>query len=93
MDGETEDIPGHFKDIYGQLFNSVDDKEDLIKISDTVESKINFTSIYDVQKVTPAIVKEASKNLKKNKSDPLFSFSTDCIKTVLTIFMKVFPCS
>ena len=69
-----------FKEIYSNLFNSVDDKGDMAKICETVEQKINFTSIQDVQKVTPVIVKKAAENLKKNKSDPIFSFSTDFIK-------------
>ena len=55
-------------------YTSVDDKEELKKICDTVENRINFTSIYDVNKVTPDVVREAY------KSDPLLSFSTDCIK-------------
>ena len=90
MDGKTEDIPGHFKEIYSQLYNSVDDREDLEKICDTVEQKINFSSIYDVKKVTPSIVKEASKNLQPNilyVHSPLTASKMD-----LTIFMIFFPC-
>ena len=52
MDGETNDIPAHFKNIYSELFNSVDDKDDIANICETVENKI---SIYDVRKVTPAV--------------------------------------
>ena len=37
-------------------------------------------SLEDVHKVTPKIVKEAAHKLKSGKSDPVFSFSSDCFK-------------
>ena len=91
MDGKTEDIPGHFKEIYSQLYNSVDDREDLEKICDTVEQKINFTSIYDVKKVTPSIVKEASKNLSQINWILYVHSPLTASKMDLTIFMIFFP--
>ena len=44
------------------------------------EERVSQKSLEDVLKVTPAIVKEAAKKLKCGKSDPVFSFSSDCIK-------------
>ena len=34
----------------------------------------------DVNKVTSSLVKEAVSNIKDDKSDPIFSVSSDCIK-------------
>ena len=80
MDGVKVDIAGHFKTIYSELYNSVNDGDDLVKIADEVESKINSLSALDVEKVTPEVVKEAASHLKDSKSDPTFSFSSDFIK-------------
>ena len=34
----------------------------------------------DVEAVTPDIIEQAAQKLKQGKSDPSFSFSSDCIK-------------
>ena len=80
MDGVKSDIPGHFRGIFSEIYNSADDKEDLVQVLNQVESKINEPSLDDVDLVIPDIVKKASKNLNDSKSDPLLNFSSDCIK-------------
>ena len=80
IDGVNEDIPDHFRNIYSQLYNSVEDAENMALISSEVEVKVNSLSLSDVEKVTPAVVKSAAKKLKAGKSDPVYSFSSDCIK-------------
>ena len=62
------------------FINSVDDKDDLKALYKKVEEKIDVTSVIDVEKVTPAIVKEAVSHPNSGKSDPLFSFTSDCLK-------------
>ena len=42
MDGEHEDIPGHFKKKYHDLFNCVDDAVELKKVEETLKTKKNF---------------------------------------------------
>ena len=79
MDGVTEDIPGHFRSVYKQLYSSHDDVMEVADIEAEVENKINSYHILDVEKVTPKIVKEAASHLNSNKSDPNYSFSSDCI--------------
>ena len=79
IDGVTEDIPGHFSGIYKQLYNSVNDREEVLKISDQLETKISFSSLEDVNQVTAARVKEATEKLKDGKSDPICDISSDCI--------------
>ena len=80
MDGVTEDIPGHFRGIFNELYNSADDKEDLNNVLNDVQKNINESSLIDVQLVTPEVVKQASKHLNDSKSDPQLNFSSDCIK-------------
>ena len=80
MDGVTEGIGDHFKNIYKRLYNSVDDTEELLDLCETVNKKVNIFSIHDVNKVTPDIVKEAAHNFRDSNSDPTYSFSSDCIK-------------
>ena len=80
MDGTKENIAGHFQEIYSELYNSVDYHEELVKITIEAESQVNLLSYNDVEKVTPEIVKEAASHLKDSKSDPTYTFNSDCIK-------------
>ena len=80
IDGVKDKISEHFKDIYRNLYNCVDDAEDVVKISQEVEDSINATSMVDVERVTPEEVRKAAQNLKPGKGDPTFSFSSDLLK-------------
>ena len=85
MDGVKENVEEHFKDIYKHLYNSIDDKENILNLLEVVNNSINFTDTHDVKKVTPEIVKEAAKHLKDGKSDPVHVFSSDCIRNALIL--------
>ena len=90
MDGVAEDIPGHFRRIFKDIYNSADDSEDLLDVLSEVENKIDESCIDDVQLVTPDIVRQAAKNLNDSKSDPHLNFSSDCIKNgTPTLFEKL----
>ena len=80
MDGITKDIPGHFRRVYENLYNTHDDIAQVAAIEAEVNEKINSSHLVDVEKVTPEIIKEAASHLKNNKSDPIYTFSSDCIK-------------
>jgi hypothetical protein len=80
MDGEKDDIPGHFKNIFKDIYNSANDQDELNEVMVEVENKINEASLADVDLVTPEIVEEATKHLNESKSDPYLNFSSDCIK-------------
>ena len=41
---------------------------------------IGEQSANEVEKVTPELVKEAVKHIKSDKSDPVYDFTSDCIK-------------
>ena len=80
MDGVKEDIPGHFKKIYRNLYNCVDDAEDVIEISKEVKADISEASLEDVDKVTSEEVRKAALLLMPGKGDPSLSFSSDLLK-------------
>ena len=80
IDDQTEDIEEHFAGIYKELYNSIDDYDDLMDVAKILDSKISNKCAIEVEKVTPDIVKEAVKHIKPNKSDPVFDFTSDCLK-------------
>ncbi len=80
IDGECENIPNHFADIYKELYNSVSDEDEIQGIQKLLKNRIGTSSIAEVLKVTPEIVCQATKQLKACKTDPVLNFSSDCIK-------------
>ena len=80
IDGVNTNIESHFANIYKQLYNSIDDRDALMKVKQNLKDRINSSSLNDVQRITPSIVEEAIGRLKNNKSDPLFDFSPECLK-------------
>ena len=80
IDGEKDDIAGHFGSIYSELYNSAEDTAEMEAVKEEVEHAINENSLIDVKKITPDIVKKAVQKLKSGKSDPTYSFSSDCFK-------------
>ena len=92
IDGEHNNIPGHFSEIYKKLYNSAGDRNELLDIKDTIENKVNMSNIEDVRKVTPEVVKEATKNLRNSKTDPVFDFDSDCLKNAPDELFKHLSC-
>ena len=88
IDNKTEKIEEHFAGIYSKLYNSVDDQENLKKIADEIESKINQNSAKEVDKVTKDLIGEAIKKVKPDKSDPVFDYSSDCLKNAPEILLE-----
>ena len=80
IDGVTNDIPNHFSNIYSELYNCVDDGDEVANISEEVEKLISDECIVDVKKVTSEVVKKAAAKLKPGKGDPSYTFSSDCLK-------------
>ena len=58
IDNVTKDIPGHFANIYSNLYNSVNDQDELQCFSDNLENKINISCLDDVEKVNCEIVSQ-----------------------------------
>ena len=61
-------------------YNSADDEAEMEAVKEEVEKAVNETSLIDVKMVTPEVVKKAAQKLKSGKSDPTYSFSSDCFK-------------
>ena len=99
MDGVQNNVTDHFREKYEKLFNSTDDGTELLKVQKLTEARVFNQSMVDIMKVTPDVVKEAAQKLKPGKSDPIFSFSSDCFKNApdalsdkLTNLLQVFFC-
>ena len=80
IDGVTENVSEHFRGIYRDLFNSIEDAENMTKVSEVIAKTVKTKDIEDIEKVTPEVVKKATEKLKPGKSDPVFKFTSDCIK-------------
>ena len=50
------------------------------RVKSKVVKAVNSENLTEVEKVTPELVKKAMIKLKSGKSDPSYSFSSDCLK-------------
>ena len=81
IDGAVgEDIPNKFADVYEELYNRENDRNDLEEITNSINNNIGDEAYIEIEKINPALRKEALKRIKANKSDPLFEFSSDFLK-------------
>ena len=88
IDGVSDNIPEHFASIYSELYNSADDAEKLREVHTKVESLVEASQIGKVAMITPDLVKKASEKLRPGKSDPVYSFSSDCFKNGVDILYQ-----
>ena len=79
IDGVSHDIPDHFATLYSRLYNSVDEKSKLESLFKTVNNQVSQEDIFEISRITPEVVKDAVGHLKKNKTDPLLSSTSDCL--------------
>ena len=80
IDGESENIPKHFANIYNELYNSVSDQAEVQKLYIMLTERIGESSLFEVRKVTPDVVSEAIEHIKAGKNDPVLCFNSDCIR-------------
>ena len=69
-------IPNIFADVYRDLFNSADDKEDILSLKQRLQGTAN---VNDLSVITPNIVKTAAKSLKSSKNDVSEQFKSDSL--------------
>ena len=50
MDGVKDDVKDHFKGIYEKLFNSADDAEELLKVQEEADRKVDRNSLKHVER-------------------------------------------
>ena len=79
IDNVTENIPMHFAEIYENLYNSVEDKDDLRIVEKYINSHINTVSLRYVNCITKEVLTTASKKVKPGKNDPILSITSDCL--------------
>ena len=81
IDGATgKDIPNKFAEVYEELYNREEDKENLEELLQNINARIGNESHIQINKVNPSLIKEALDKIKSNKSDPLLDFSSDFLK-------------
>ena len=74
-----EEIADKFKEVYEALYNSADTSEAIGLIKDKLEHMIDGTSLDEVKKITPEIVKKVATLMKPNKADVTGSFTSDLL--------------
>ena len=55
IDGKDENIPQYFTNKYENLYNSVDDSNDLLIVEDSISQRIKNTDIRELLKITPTL--------------------------------------
>jgi hypothetical protein len=79
IDNITENIPMHFAKIYKNLYNSVEDQDDLRIVEEKIKTNINTMSLQHIDLITKEVLTNASSKLKPGKSDPILDISSDCL--------------
>ena len=85
IDGESDNIPNHFAEIYRNLYNSAPDKDNTQQLYEKIDRMINSDSMKAVDRITPKVVEEAIRKIKSGKNDPINTFSSDCVKNAPSI--------
>ena len=80
MDRNTEDIPGHFYQIYSNLYNEIQEENELESMNSKIKDSIDDSEINFIEKVTPEVAKKAALKLKNRNNDPYFKFASEFIK-------------
>ena len=62
---KSGNLETHFANVYEKLYNSIDDKENLMTVLQHLNTKINCESVTKVEQITPILVKEDISKLKK----------------------------
>ena len=74
--------------LYGELDDSVNDRDSLISVKQFLSKIVDPSSLKDIVKTTPALIKEAVPRIKKNKSDTVFDFTSNCLKSAPSILFN-----
>ena len=69
-----------FSEVYSNLYSCTDDKEEIEKIYHGINTRIDDNSLDAVDCITAEVIREVVKQVKTRKTDPIFSFNSDCIK-------------
>ena len=75
----SENIANHFAGLYSELYNRVEQCNSLIDLQDMLQGKIQAGDIFEVNRVTEDVVKQALGRMKGGKNDAIFDFQSDCL--------------
>ena len=78
INGISVDTETHFAKLYGELYDSVKDRDRLISVKQFLSKIVDPSSLKDFVKITPALIKDAVSRIRNNKSDPVFDFTSNC---------------
>ena len=85
IDGISLDTETHFAKLYGELYDSVKIRDRLISVKQFLSKIVDPSSLKDIVKITPALIKEAVSRIRNNKFDPVFDFTSNCLKNAPSI--------
>ena len=77
IDGHDKDIPEYLASKYEKLYNSVDDKENLVFLKTDLERNIKQDDIRFIDKIDPDALKSSARKLKPGKTDPTLKITSD----------------
>ena len=87
IDGVEENkVPEVFANVYGQLYNKNKDDTNMDSFKSKVIANINQDQKFEIEKINSLLIKQALAKIKPKKSDPLYDFSSDCLKNAPDIF-------
>lgn len=72
-------ISDHFAEVYKDLYQRHNLENGYDEWRERIDSQINEDLLYDLDRVNEHTVRAALNKLKTGKSDPTFSFSSDCL--------------
>lgn len=79
IDGKSgDDIPEKFADVYKELFNRIDDTEEINNVLKSL--RIDQNSMKEVNKIDSDLIKQAMNKIKTDKTDPIFDYTSDFLK-------------
>ena len=80
------EIPEAFAKVYSKLYNKVDDDHNVSDILTKVNGMIGEVDIAEIEKINGVTVQEALSRIKSGKTDPMYEFSSDCLKKAPDLF-------
>ena len=60
IDGNSVNTETHFAKLYGELYDSVKDRDRLMSVKQFLSKIVDPSSLKDIVKITPALIEEGS---------------------------------
>ena len=82
MDGVTgsTNIANKFRHTYNKLYNVHEDQLDINSLLNEITENLDDSHVYEVRKITPALIKSMVNRMKSGKNDISFNFRSDALK-------------